>query len=386
MPVEIVKKVDCTGCAACANICPKKCISMRRDASGFLYPVINTDNCIRCELCTKVCPIVEPLKETERINKTEVYAGWTNDTEVRYNSTSGGVFSELAKIVISQKGMVSGAVYNQDCEVEHALVSDEEGLCRVRQSKYVQSEIKAHYQEIKELLAQKKQVLFCGTPCQVAGLKKYLGKQYDNLVTVDFICRGVNSPKAYRCWLDELEGKYNSKAVKVWFKYKINGWKKSPQCTRIDFANGESCVQNSVKNTYMRGYLGPNLYIRPSCGDCRFKGGYQVSDITLADFWGISKHLDDDKGTSLILIHTEKGKRLFGQCRQKIFCEHREMNEITRGNVCFEQSVTINPRSEEFLQELDHEPFSVLIEKYARVSLYARIKGKIKGSLRRGLR
>lgn len=383
MHLEINDEIKCTGCAACVNICPKKCIIMKDDESGFSYPFVYTDNCIDCGMCINVCPIIHPIKTKDMLGNQEVYAGWSKDEMVRYNSTSGGVFSELAQCILNEKGYVSGAVYDIDCDIVHAIVSDNEGLKSVRQSKYSQSNIGFTFQEIKKLLAKKETVLFCGAPCQVAGLKKSLQKEYENLVTLDFICRGVNSPKAYKSWLRELEEKYNSKVVNVWFKYKKYGWNKSPKCTRIDFQNGKTCVQNSYKNVFMRGYLGPNLYIRPSCGDCKFKDRNRNSDITLADFWGVAKTLDDDKGTSLILLNSEKGKRLFNECKPHIYYEQRDINEIIEGNRCFQHSVVINPKSKDFLKELNQVPFSKLIEKYAKVSVSKRIIGKIKRGLRK---
>lgn len=384
MPIQIINKKACTGCEACSNICPKNCIEMRSDEQGFSYPFVIQDMCIECGLCSKICPIINVKdKSLLRSTKVEVYAGWSLNPEIRYESTSGGFFSELAKVILASGGYVVGAAYNANCDVEHSIISDFSDIGKIRQSKYTQSAIKDIYRKIKTLLQKDEMVFFCGAPCQVAGLKAFLRKEYENLYTADFICRGMNSPKAYRHWLHELEENYQSRAVRVWFKYKQNGWKKSPLCTRIDFADGRHCIQSDSENTYMKGYLGPNLYIRPSCGKCHFKDIYRESDITLADFWGIKKELDDDKGTSLVLLNTEKGKALFQKCSESVYAEQRELKEIFEGNACFKQSVQINPQSEKFLRELDKTPFSVLIDKYTKVSIHRKLINKMKSFIRK---
>lgn len=378
MPIEIIDKRKCTGCEACINICPKSCINMEDDFSGFQYPVVDYKKCINCDLCTRTCPVIHVKVDTNIGKKNiDVYACWSLDEELRYHSTSGGVFSELSKKVMEEGGFIVGAAYDNDCNVEHIIGKNDFDLSKIRQSKYTQSKIGKIFIQIKELLNKGEKVLFCGAPCQILGLKKFLNKEYENLISVDFICRGVNSPKAYRYWLEELEGKYKSKAIRVWFKYKIGGWKKSPMCTRIDFQNGQVCVQKGNKNYYMRGYLGPNLYIRPSCSKCKFKSEKRSSDITLADFWGISKMLDDDQGTSLMLIHTENGRKLFEQCRKNLFVNKRTMDEILEGNTCFIDSVKINLKSEEFLHRLGEKPFSMLVKEYTYMPLYFRVKNKM---------
>ncbi|MCI8674304.1 MAG: 4Fe-4S dicluster domain-containing protein [Lachnospiraceae bacterium] len=380
MAITISDKSKCSGCGACMNICSKHCIKMESDITGFLYPVIDYKNCIECGICEKICPMLNQEKQNRgKENPVKVYAGWSKDSERRYNSTSGGIFSELASMVLERGGVAAGAAYDQKCDVEHIIVSDLEGLEKIRQSKYVQSDIKTIYVQVKDFLQRGKEVLFCGAPCQTAGLLAFLGdKNYENLYLIDFICLGVNSPKAYRAWLDELEENVGSKIVKVWFKYKINGWKRSPYCTRIDFENGKSCVQNGYKNLYMRGYLGAKLYMRVSCGSCPYKGDNHFSDITLADFWGVANELDDDRGTSLILINTKQGQTLFEEIKPRIFCQERKFEELLEGNASFVSSVKMNPASEKFLSQLGSIPFSKMIEDYVKVSTLERVKYFIK--------
>ena len=265
-----LEKDQCTGCGLCENVCPANAISMIADSTGFKYPLINS-NCVDCNLCEKAC-CQRSNDLLERYETPKIFASWSKDYCTRYNSTSGGLFSEFARAILVENGYLAGAQYNKKNLVEHILVNNEQGLSRIRQSKYIQSDSLDIYKKVKQKLNDGVKVIYCGAPCQVAALYTYLGKDYDNLLTLDFICRGMNSPKAYQAWLNEIEENKNSKVTKVWFKSKINGWKSSPYCTRVDFLDGSYTVYDGDENLFMRGYLGPNLYIRPSCGKCEFKG------------------------------------------------------------------------------------------------------------------
>lgn len=307
----------------------------------------------------------------------QTYAAWTKDDTLRFNSTSGGIFSELAYAVIEKDGYVCGAIYNEECEVEHFIVHNREGIDRLRQSKYTQSALNDVFKKIQRLLQSRELVSFCGSPCQIAGLKSFLGRDYDNLITFDFICRGVNSPKAYKSWLGELENQENSKASRVWFKYKEGGWKSSPKRTRVDFEDGKTEVLDQDNNLFMVGYLGPNLYIRESCGDCRFKGLPRQGDITLADFWGVNPKYDTDQGTSMVLVNTEKGLSLWKTVRDRIEAYEQNFEDILGANPMFDSSANINPHSHEFLERVNEDNFSSLINEYTRVTLSSRILRKL---------
>lgn len=368
MPIEINDKVECTGCGACLNICPQNCISMVTDVSGFAYPKVNLDSCINCNLCINTCPLIGYQKKMVS-NMPNVYAAWSNDSSIRFASTSGGIFSELAYTILNKGGKVVGAAYGKDNFVEHKIIEVAQDVDLIRQSKYIQSDIALIFREIKHELDSGKLILFSGAPCQVAALKKFLHKQYQNLISVDFICRGINSPKAYRYWLEELEQKFASRVIKVWFKYKKYGWKDSPLCTRVLFENGRTIIINANKNTFMRGYLDGNLYLRPSCSKCKFKGEARESDITLADFWSVHEKLDDDQGTSLVMINSEVGQMLFDGIKSRVTYHVRPFAEISKGNICFKESERLNPKSDDFFKRLESQPFSVLINEFVPVSM-----------------
>ena len=355
---------ECTGCGACENVCPIQAIEMKSNKYGFKYPCIS-EQCIECNLCENTCLNRLNLKPV-RFDEPITYAAWSKDSNTRYSSTSGGIFSELAKYIFGNKGGVAGAKYRKDNLVEHVFVYNQEDLAHLRQSKYVQSISRNIYAEVKENLLNGLMVGFCGTPCQVAGLYADLGKDYDNLITFDFICRGVNSPKAYMAWLKEIEETEKKEVKRVWFKYKDGGWKSSPTRTRIDFIDGSYTVKEGKNNLFMCGYLSANLYIRPCCGECQFKGIPRQGDITLADFWGIEKILDDDKGTSMVLINSKKGKEIFDSIKENINFYERQFKEIFEGNVCFSDSVNVPKESEAFLLELDKISFSKAVKMYTK--------------------
>lgn len=313
----------------------------------------------------------------DRFKIPDTYAVWSKNEKIRFISTSGGAFSEFAKVIIENKGIVVGAEYNKDNMVEHAVARNIQELEKLRQSKYISSSLGNIYRSVKTELLEGHIVGFCGAPCQIAGLYSFLGRDYDNLITMDFICRGMNSPKAFRAWLDEIEKKEESKVTRVWFKYKEGGWKSSPKRTRLDFENGCYVILEDEKNLFMHGYLTSNLYIRPSCGECKFKGIPRQADITFADFWGIESELDDDKGTSLLLINSEKGRKIFQEARKNLNIYKKDFNCILAGNPMFTESVVVPENSYSFLKDLDNMKFSDAIKKYTTIPIWKKIVRKI---------
>ena len=376
--IDKIKKELCTGCNACYNVCPENCIKMVAGDTGFRYPKVDYDKCTKCRECLKTCPSLNKSSLEYKWKNPKVYAAWSLDEDIRIHSTSGGVFSELAREVILGEGIVVGAKYNEQHFVEHDMADSLDDIKKLRQSKYVQSDIGDIFKRIEEKLSNEKLVAFCGSPCQVTGLLNYLKGPYDNLVTFDFVCRGTNSPKAYTKYMEMLEKKYNSQIEKVWFKNKKYGWNRFS--TRIDFKNGKTYVKDRYNDLYMRGYIEENLYMRPCCFGCKYKEFPRVADITLADFWGVGVNdpeLDSDKGTSLIMINSDKGDTLFNRIEDRIYRKESTMEMALTGNGAIIRSAISNPNSDKFLRLLDEESFDVSFKKYAKNKGFKRVKIRI---------
>ena len=324
--IQILDKSQCCGCTACVSICPKQCITMREDEEGFLYPVVDSSHCIDCNLCKKVCPELYPKEMREPLH---VYAAKHKNEQVRLASSSGGIFTLLAEKIIDEGGVVFGVRFNNNWDVIHDYTETMEGLAVFRGSKYVQSYMGDCYLKAKSFLEQGRKVMFTGTPCQIAGLKNFLRKDYDNLLTVDVVCHGVPSPKVWQVYLDEIARKGGKNSVlshpivekteinHIDFRSKSIGWKKFSFALTLSkaTADGEknTVLLSSVftENLYMNVFLS-NLSLRLSCYACPAKAGKSGSDITIADFWGIEDVLpdfEDDKGISLVLSYSEKGGR-----------------------------------------------------------------------------
>lgn len=336
--IRLNHKYDCCGCSACVQRCPKQCISMSEDEEGFLYPHIDTSTCIDCGLCEKVCPVIN---QAEPRQPKECYAAYNLDENVRRESSSGGVFSLLAEKVIREGGIVFGATWNDRWQVVHTYTVNIEGLAQFRGSKYIQSIVGESYKQAERFLKDGRKVLFSGTPCQIAGLRLFLRKDYENLVTVDFICHGVPSPGVFRWYLQEElndiahQGNKNSVSLPtihsipkgdvhypdglelrgIRFRDKCTGWKKFSFALDLAKATaGGEEIQFSLskdlgENTFLKGFLS-DLYLRPSCHNCPAKSFKSGSDITIADYWGYedtAELKDDDKGISAVLINTNKG-------------------------------------------------------------------------------
>lgn len=334
--ISIKDNKDCCGCSSCVQICPKKCITLRQDGEGFLYPSVDEASCIGCGKCEKACPM---LHEAEKRKPEGTFAAVNPDEAVRLHSSSGGIFSLLSEYVIGRGGVVFGAAFNEKWEVVHGYSETLGGLAAFRGSKYVQSRIGTAYSDAERFLKDGRLVLFSGTPCQIAGLRRYLGKGYGNLLAVDFICHGVPSPGIFNEYLDVKSRK--GKITGVNFRDKAAGWKTysvtfeyagadSGRDSR-EYSGRDSRVYNT--DSYMIGFLS-NLTLRPSCYDCRFREGRSGSDITLGDFWGINKirpDLDDDKGLSLVTVRTPQAAEIL----RSLPCSLTEMN--------LEEAVRYNP-------------------------------------------
>lgn len=300
-------KAECTGCGACASICPKKAITMQPDEEGFLYPAVNGDLCVECDLCEKRCPAGKELE----VHKMHAFGAQHKDPAVRSASSSGGVFTALARNMLSGGGVVFGAAFDEALHVEHVGAFDETELAGMRGSKYVQSDAADAVAHAASLLERGIPVLFSGTPCQIAGLKARVGKKHEELLlTVDFVCHGVPSPGVFASYIRELEEKSGKRVTAYTFRDKRKGW--ADFSAVATFEDGSEHIGQQTTEPFLYGFL-QNLYLRPSCTQCtQLRGERHVSDITIADLWGaqiICPDRNDDTGLSLVLVNTVKGRK-----------------------------------------------------------------------------
>lgn len=381
--IQISDKSRCCGCCACVDACAHGAISLQTDIEGFWYPVADKDKCVGCGLCDKVCPElhIPDLKKNDFDKPAHTIAAVNKDMAVRWDSTSGGAFSALADAMYGQGGYVSGAVYNEDFSVSNFISNNREDLARLRSSKYLQSKAEGLYKEIRTLLRKGEKVLACGTPCQMAALRSFLGKDYENLVIADFICRGVNSPKVYRKYLDSLERKYGGKVVYVKAKNKELGWRNLTR--KVVFDNGKVYYGVRMEDDFRRGYH-TNVFCRPSCYRCQYKGFPRMADITIADYWGIEKvdkNLDNNIGTSMILLNSRKGIAYFERVKDRLEWEETPFESILPGNIALRKP--IEPAKidrKQFFEDLDNGTFDSVVQKYFPLPASRRLsfKGKLK--------
>jgi len=368
-------KISCCGCTACRSICPKQCISMEEDPEGFLYPHVDTTLCIDCEACVKVCPFHNPVEESR---PESVFAAINENEEIRRESSSGGIFTMLAEKVINEGGVVFGARYTDDWQVEIVPTETTDGIAAFRGSKYLQARMGESMKLAKKYLQEGRKVLFSGTPCQIAGLRHYLRKDYDNLLAVDFVCHGVPSPKVWQKYLAEVSeaGKRAIKDIK--FRDKPDGWKRFNFTLSYDEnAKAYSMSSFNGENHYMRAFLS-NMILRPSCYYCLAKCGRSHSDITIADFWGIEQvlqQMDDDRGTSLLMIRTAKGKAALDFEGMKYL--KADYEDALRYNPSIEKSVSPHRHRADFFARVDTADSVIgLIDKELRPSAGQQLRNK----------
>lgn len=318
----------CVGCEACSNICPADAITMEADGEGFLYPHRNELSCTKCGLCMEHCPVYKKTAAYFTNQKPiAVYAGWSQNPETRMSGSSGGIFGELAKLILEKGGYVAGAAFTEDHGAKHQLVYRTEDLQKLKKSKYVQSHIDTVFSDIKRLIEKQEQILFAGTPCQCMGLRAFLGGQPENLFLCDFICHGVNSPSVHRQYIREIEQNLGGKVEDIDHRNKNIGWEQyqfSIFCREQELMLGDKRT-----NPYIRGFL-TNLYLRPSCYQCVFKGTVRPVDLTLGDCWGYPGN--EPMGVSLILIHSQKGASLLKELRSEIYTEDYSLESAVQKN------------------------------------------------------
>lgn len=296
---------NCCGCNACEQVCPTNCIKFDYDNEGFLYPTVDESKCISCGKCVKHCPILSDVKCN---SNPDVYAAKYIDKKVVIKSSSGGVFMPLAKKFVDNGGVVFGCAFDENLVARHIAVEKAEDLYKLQSSKYVQSDIRGIYSQVKTALTQNKPTLFSGTGCQVAGLMSFLGKEYDNLFTIDIVCHGTPSPKLFEYYTDWLGKKLGGKLIEYNFRSKEkHGWDKYFKASTAD----KSITKYGLFDPYYSAFMKCTTY-RESCYNCKYANAERVGDISLADFWGIEKFdpkFYDKNGVSLILVNSERGKK-----------------------------------------------------------------------------
>lgn len=359
---NIVGHDKCTGCKMCADVCPVKAINYVLDNEGFWYPEIDHTKCIDCHLCEKLCPQNRDIISNKKNPK--IYYGWNTNDEIRLKSTSGGLFYTLARQIVDQGGYVVGCRYTEDYKgAYHIVAHDLESLDMLIGSKYFQSDTSNIYEKTKKILDDQEPVLFCGSPCQVSALYQFLGKEYSNLITLDFICLGINSPKVFKAYISEQEKKHGAKVSFVQLKNKKQGW--LSLASYMEFKNGKSFLADKDEDWWIKGYIKENLYMRPSCYQCQYRKMPRVADISVGDFWGITNVSKNNlfKGISAVMINSDKGEKLFDSVKVNLFYKERDMEELRRGNVALEQSPVASKNRNKFFELLNKMPFSKAVKK-----------------------
>ena len=372
--INCVGENRCVGCYSCYNICPTKAIQMIKNEEGFAYPQIDEKKCISCGKCKIACPVIDKKKLEQ---KSVAYAIYNKDEKIRLDSSSGGIFTLIAEQILNKNGVVYGAAFDDDFNVRHMKITKKEELSKLRSSTYVQSTINTTYEECENDLKSGKIVLFTGTPCQINGLKSYLNNEYDNLYTHDVICHGVPSSKVWNKYIEyrklkDCENLNENKLVNINFRSKKDGW----NLYSVKFEYEKSIYEkNRLEDFYMQTFLS-DICLRKSCYYCNFKGENRTADITLADFWGINrlnKSINDNKGISLIIINSKKGKEIFELIKDKGEYEEVNFNEAISFNSSYNKASKINKNRNEYFNKLDENGFLGNYKEFVEKSIKEKI-------------
>lgn len=380
---NLLDNVNCTGCTACMSICPRQCIDMKKDNNGFTYPIIaNPSLCINCGACNLICPVSNKNNYTN-INLPIAYAAFSINEAMRMESSSGGIFSEIANVILEKGGVVYGAAYNKAFDVYHYCVDNPEELYKIRGAKYTESDLKNTFSEILKRIKNGQYVLFSGTPCQVAGLKSFVKKDYENLICIDFVCHGVPSPMVWKEYIKyrSMEDVNGGKPIRINLRAKNTGWSQYQYSNVFEYANGKQHSALSSQSLFMKLFVGDYIS-RLSCENCKFKGYSRVSDITLGDFWGIwdiDPEMDDNKGTSVVLIQSEKGKRLWEEIKGKIKYKQVTLEQASQYNPSMLVASKAKQNREDVLERIRTGKISSCEELFVQKapSFSDRVKGKI---------
>lgn len=343
---------------------------MRFDNQGFLFPHIHSDQCVNCGLCKKVCPVLHPPAV---FYQTNAFAVKNNNDLERSRSASGGFFPVLANYTLAQGGIVFGAAWNDDFTVRHIGISEPDKLYMIQSAKYSQSHLHCSFQEIEYTLKTGRIVLFSGTPCQCAGLKSYLHVEYENLITVDLVCHGMPSSKVWKYYIDNRSKLENNgvRPQKINLRSKVTGWSHYAYSVEFDYGGQKKTYIPSGEDIFMKAFIG-NICLRGSCSACQAKGVNRCTDFTLGDYWGIWSQypdFDDNYGTSLVLIHTEKGRSIFNQLDGQIISIPVDLNASYTHNPSLIQNAFPHKGREIFLSQVNIDNFSYLVSSFFSSSL-----------------
>lgn len=361
--IKIHRKEHCFGCGACAAACPKQCISMESDEEGFLYPYVNKEQCINCGKCVKTCPYYH-----RKENKIEaVYAAINHNSEIRRRSSSGGTFYQICKLIIEEGGVVYGCAWDSDMTARHIRISKVNDIKKLQGSKYVRSDLGNTYEEALADLKAGLKVVYSGTPCQIAGLKNFLHKDYPQLLTVDVLCHGTPSPSVFKQYTAGIEKRFNSRIIDMNLRDKKKSWHRLH--TAIQFENGKEFYTFCGYDSYMSAFL-TNMSQRPSCFECKFTTENRQGDITLGDFWGIGVHIskmDDNKGTSMVIVNSAKGADIWQKIRHEFIVEDASFTIAESANKVLSEPPAKNPNRDFFYKTFSESGFEAAADKWIRI-------------------
>ena len=348
--LNLTDKKACCGCGACTQACPLNCIKLEAEREGFWYPAVDRERCVECGACEKVCPMLHPGDKPEEIT---VFAAYCPEKKVRETSSSGGIFPLLAEMVLANGGAVFGAAFDTDYSVHHIMITSREELPRLKGSKYVQSVMDDSYRQAEEQLRFGLPVLFTGTGCQIAGLRSYLRREYENLFTVEILCHGVPSPRAWQTYLNHQRETFGSPVQTASFRCKDTGWRR--YAAMLKFENGQVYCRPHGEDAYSRLFLS-EICLRPSCHDCRFRESRSGADLTIGDAWGIERwmpELDDDRGTSVVIVNTPRGRTMMKGIEDRLQFRRGDPDVILSCNMVYRKSVRPHPNRRKFFDALE---------------------------------
>lgn len=364
-------KENCCGCKACGDVCPVNAIEFIEDNEGFWYPHINDAVCINCKKCENTCK----FNLFPKMQQYYVYAAWNKDNESRNSSSSGGIFLPLAKHILENGGVVFGAAFADDFSVKHIFVDNINDISKLQKSKYVQSDTANIYNQVKSQLDFGKTVLFSATPCQIAGLVGFLNRDYDNLILCEVLCFGVPSPKVYKEYLAYNQKKYHSSINSIDFKDKRYGW--DCYATALYFSNGKTICEYGGDS--YRKFMGSGLSLRPSCFKCEYNINNSYADITLGDFYGVSKYISQKppkNGVSCVMIRSDKARTLFKACENLLYLQQVDYNEFSANEIKREKKLDVSKRAE-FFENINSNRYSECVKSIKSKSLITKLKSKI---------